>query len=164
MTLLEINDMTLLEDFKIPYIFRQGKSPIPGEYRPWWRLVLILLMLSINGRGMKLSFKQLQILDWALRAEENYESLEQFFIRDTFPISSVVTIDPALNRAVNFGVGKKLLRLNVVSGGCRIELETSGAMLANKVRHDGEILSEEIALLLLIGKKLTGPVADRLLS
>jgi hypothetical protein len=156
--------MISLDDVKIPYIFRPGKSPVPCEYRPWWRLVLIILMLRLNGRGMKLSFKQLQVLDWSLRSESNLFSLFSFLESGRFPLSAVISIDPALNRAVEFGVGEKFITLIGVSGGCRIEIGTKAAALLDSVLDDKEAFSVEIKALTSIGKKLTGPMAERLLA
>ena len=143
-----------------PFVFTARPEPVPSDLRPNWRISVILLILRIASRGSKSSFGRLHVLNWAIRTQENQETLIKIIGRDISPDTVVVRIEPFLNRAVNLANGEGLVER--VSGD-RIQLTSKGISAADMLRNQ-EVFIDEQRFLEFIGKALTEQTVDHLFS
>ena len=56
-------------------IFSQKKISIPTDLRPMYKISLIIMMLKVNGHSKRLSYLQIQYLNWLVKHIEQVEDL-----------------------------------------------------------------------------------------
>lgn len=95
-------------EISIPFSFTQRPRPIPPDLRPDWRVAVLVLTLYYS-RGKKASLKKMNVMDWAIRSPENYESLRGY-LADKNPLHDIVIrIEPGISRAIDFAKGRGLI-------------------------------------------------------
>jgi hypothetical protein len=149
-----------IEELDTPFVFRSRPEAIPGDFRPLWRIGILLLILFIASRGSRSSSGRLHVLNWAIRTPDNRQTLINLIDGKTKPDTIVVRIEPSLNRAVNLAFGEGLV--DRVSN--RISLTLIGQKAAKILYNETNIFIEEKKFLEVIGKRLTEQLVQHLLS
>lgn len=129
--------------------FSKKPISIPPEYRPSYSIALIVLILKKCCQGSKSSLLKLHLINWALKSNENKDSIKKFIRSNYNESSKTWGIEPSLNRALNFSVHE---------GICKIEngkylLEEKGDIFYSKILADSNFLNEEIEFLKFLGKR-----------
>lgn len=140
-----------ITELNTPFIFRSRPEAIPGDFRPLWRIGILLLILFASSRGGKSSFGRLHVLNWAIRTLENRKTLIDLIEGKIKPDTIIARIEPSLNRAVDLAYGEGLI--DRISN--RISLTPHGLGIARNLYQELDIFREEKQFLEKIGKKLT---------
>ena len=137
----------------IKFTFTKRPEPIPGEFRPRWKISVILLSLHYCGRGKsgKSSINKLKILSWASRDQDSQHALIRFINESPQPDDILLRHEPALVRALNLCAGLGL----VERASDAISLSTTGLILTKKILEIPDLLPIEKKFLSGIGKQLT---------
>lgn len=134
-------------------VFRSRPEAIPSDFRPIWRICLILLILQLASRSQKSSISKIQILNWAIRSKESRESLLRSIDGKVSPDTIALRIEPSLNRAIDLAQGEGLIEF---VNGKNIQLTWHGGNVVKKLLELDSLFTEEKSFLLEIGKsKLT---------
>lgn len=138
--------------------FSPQNKPIYPELRIMYRIVQILLVLSISSRGKKSSMIRLHLFCWGLSCQENRTALLKFS-RDSNQGISFWSVDPMLNRAIEFAVADKLIR----RGNGIYSITETGEEYIKSIRNIEEFESD-ISLLEMIGKNVTESLVSKQLD
>lgn len=149
-----------IEELNRDFSFSRKPDPVPGDLRPIWRVVVVILMLYMASRGIKSSIGRLHVLNWAIRNSRNQRSLLKTLESINNQHSELVRIEPSLNRAVDYAHGEGLVER---VRGDRIGLTDRGIRAAQLVLKNDGVLSEEKQFLTVLGKKLTEQRVRKLL-
>ena len=80
-------------------IFSQKKISIPTDLRPMYKISLIIMMLKVNGHSKRLSYLQIQYLNWLVKHIEQVEDLN--LKNDELPFE-IIRPDPFLDIAMEY--------------------------------------------------------------
>lgn len=129
--------------------FRERAIPLSPDYRPLYKIGLIVLILDIACRGNKSSLNKLHLLIWALKSETNMAYVRMAFImKDTSKIISWA-VEPALNKALKYAVAEGLITMYED----KYQLTEKGVSFGKKLKKDSEIFTREKLFLTYIGKQ-----------
>ncbi|MFL0087963.1 hypothetical protein V2550_04755 [Tenacibaculum maritimum] len=129
--------------------FTKKPISIPPEYRPSYSIALIVLILKICCQGSRSSLLKLHLINWALKSNENKNSLKKFVLSNYTESSKTWGIEPSLNRALNYSVHEGICS---ISNG-KYQLLEKGEKFCSKILEDPEFLNEEIEFLKFLGKR-----------
>ncbi|WP_158225243.1 hypothetical protein [Rubrivirga sp. SAORIC476] len=145
-TLLPLDDLA-------GFTFARKPVSVPADLRLHWRIAETLLVLRLCSFKSSSSVMKLQLFNWALRNQEVRARVIAAMsgAKPSFG-GSVLHLDPAVNRAVDFSLATGLTGIG--SPG-KIKLLEKGRDLADRVLEDDTLLSAEKAFLTEIGKKIS---------
>ena len=85
--------------------------PLNADYRPMYKIGLIIIILQKVTIGNKSSLNKLHFFIWALKSTKNMEFIKS--VIESGNTSEIITwgVEPALNKALNFGVYEELFVL-----------------------------------------------------
>lgn len=128
--------------------FRKRRLPINTDYRPMYKIGLIVSILDKVCIGNKSSLNKLHFFIWSLKSEKNRELIKTFL--DSNDATAIISwgAEPALNKALSFCIAEELLSL--ISD--RYVLTLKGKELAKKINKDEQLLTDEKVFLNQIGK------------
>jgi hypothetical protein len=129
--------------------FSPQNKPIYPELRIIYRIVQVLLVLKICSRGQKSSLIRLHLFNWGLSSKENRTTLLKFAQQTTTSIN-FWSIDPMLNRAIEFAVADNLIERDTNN----YSITVKGLSYINSISSVDEI-EKDINFLKLIGKNIT---------
>lgn len=129
--------------------FSKKPISIPPEYRPSYTIGLIVLILKICCQGSKSSLLKLHLINWALKSNENKDSLKKFILSNYTESSKTWGIEPSLNRALNYSVHEGVC--SIING--KYQLQEKGEVFYSKIVENPEYLNEEIDFLKFLGKR-----------
>jgi hypothetical protein len=129
--------------------FSKKPISIPPEYRPSYTIGLIVLILKICCQNSKSSLLKLHLINWALKSNENKDSLKRFVLSNYTENSKTWGIEPSLNRALNFAVHEEICSIR--NG--KYQLLEKGEIFYQKIIEDSEYLNDEIEFLNYLGKR-----------
>ena len=129
--------------------FSKKPISIPPEYRPSYSIALIVLILKICCQGSKSSLLKLHLINWALKSNENKDSLKKFVLSNYTENSKTWGIEPSLNRALNYSVHEEICS---IENGKYLLLE-KGEIFFSKIVENPEYLNQEIDFLNFLGKR-----------
>lgn len=89
-------------------VFNRKPMPILAEYRPLYKISIILMVLFFSSRGKKSSLIRLQLITWAIKNKERHEKLLASIEKGTLSID-VWGIDPSLNISLQFSIAENLI-------------------------------------------------------
>ena len=146
-------NLKLPESIGVQFTFNRRPEPVPGEFRPRWKIAVILLSLRLCGRGstFKASIGKLKILSWASRNSASQLALFRFLDNHPQPDDVLLRHEPVLVRALNLAAGMGL----VSRSGDIISLTEMGASLADSIKSDSELLIDEKRFFSAVAKRLT---------
>lgn len=127
-------------------IFSQKKISIPTDLRPMYKISLILMMLKLNGYSKKLSYLQIQYLNWAMKHREKIEELN--LSNDELPFDTI-RLDPFIDIAIEYCIGEKLIQLTKQG---KLELTVKAEVFINKIIKE-KLLKDEYSILKDIGSR-----------
>ena len=144
-------------EFDVQFSFQRRPISLPGDLRPTWRIGLLTILMVQCCRQQRSSLTRLHVLSWAVRSEENYEDMLALIAGDLSPDALIVRFDPAVNRAIDFAIGEKLMaRVD----GSRIELTASGKNFAKEIFDDINVYSTEKSLAASLKQKVSETLVD----
>lgn len=129
--------------------FSRKRVPISPELRPIYRISQIILVLHFSSTKQTASLLKLQLFNWGLQNEGRYERLLKLKETNYFPI---ISFDPFLNRALNFGVAMGVFSFNEKTG--KFSLTEKGGDLAQSIIKE-DVFLEEKKFLEIIKKSLS---------
>jgi len=136
-------------------VFAERPMPLPVDFRPAWRLGLLLLILKICCRGGQSSLERLNVLNWAIRTQGARETFIAFLERRSTPEAILVRFEPGLSRAIDLALGEGLLVRKTTTAGSRLELTARGTGLADETNNHTDCLADEKSFLQRIKKDAT---------
>jgi hypothetical protein len=80
--------------------FIQRPIPIPADYRPMYKIALLVLILRLCCRAETSTLLKLHLFSWALASDKNSSKLREYVTSNFKSDFSVWGIEPALNRAL----------------------------------------------------------------
>lgn len=129
--------------------FTPQNKPIYPELRIIYRIVQVLLVLKICSRGNKSSLIRLHLFNWGLSSKENRTALLKF-AQQTSNSINFWSIDPMLNRAIEFAVAENLIDRGLNS----YSITVKGLSYIDSISSIDEI-EKDIKFLELLGKNIT---------
>ena len=140
-----------MEELLNPNIsFIKRPIPLPAEYRPLYKIALIILILKISCIGGKCSLIKMHLLSWALVSEKNMDELRRQVASNFTRNFAILGIEPALNRALQFAVAEDMCELE---DGKSYKLSERGEMFFAILSADAELFRLEKAFLSSLGKR-----------
>ena len=129
--------------------FRKRSLPLNADYRPLYKIGIIVLILKMVCNGNKSSLSKMHFFIWALKSKANIDLVK--FVIDSEDTSSIVSwgVEPALNKALVFGIAEGIFDYN----GDKYKLTEKGIELFNKINLEGDLFIEEKKFLAYTGKQ-----------
>lgn len=139
--------------------FEQKPIPLPAEYRPMYQISIIVLVLKNCCRGYTSSLQKLHFFSWCLYSESNMKKL-MWIVENGFSVRIPHwTIDPALNRALNYAVADGFCNL---TSNKKYKLTNKGLLFVDKIEEEKDLFSVEKTFLNQIGGQITDDIVDKL--
>ena len=129
--------------------FTKRPIPLPAEYRPMYKIALIVMILKYCCRGESTNLWKLHLFSWALASEKNMKELRDYVTSNFTTDFSVWGIEPALNRALQLAVAENIR--DIVKGK-NYKLTEKGKMFFGMIKADTELFEIEKSFLTFIGK------------
>lgn len=140
--------------------FTQQPIPIPADYRPMYKIGLIVLILRICCRAETANLLKLHLFSWALASKTNADKLRKFVTSNFQTDFSVWGIEPALNRALQLAVAEQIC---TIVNGKNYKLTDKGLRFYEMIRAEDDLFDQEVEFLNFIGKsKITDKRIDDL--
>ncbi|MDE3183965.1 MAG: hypothetical protein KGM16_11150 [Bacteroidota bacterium] len=139
--------------------FRRRHLPINADYRPMYKIGIIVCILSKVCIANKSSLNKLHFFVWALKSNKNRANILKLL--DSGETSEIISwgVEPALNKALSFCLAEELISLPTD----KYVLTEKGRELFIKIESDPDLLLDEKTFLSNIGKrKVTETYIDRL--
>jgi hypothetical protein len=134
--------------------FTKKPIPLPAEYRPMYKIALIVMTLKYCCRSETSSLLKLHLFSWALTSEKNMKELRDYVINNYSSDFSIWGIEPALNRALQLAIAETICE--VVKGKC-YRLTEKGNRFFEMLNADDTLFAIEKSFLSFIGK---GSITD----
>ena len=129
--------------------FRKRDLPLSPDYRPMYKMGLIVLILALASRGNKSSLNKLHLLIWSLKSDKNMAFIRMAFMsKDNSKIISW-GVEPALNKALLYAVAEDLLSLS----NDKYQLTTKGIAFGKLIANNDQLFTTEKHFLNYIGKQ-----------
>lgn len=149
----------IVAQINIPIRFKKRPNSVAPDFRPGWKVSLLLLILELASRARKSSLTRLHVLNWAVRSSRHQQDLLATLESDAPLFSFNVRFEPAFSRAIDLAAAAGFVSW---VGGNRIELTATGSEIARKLKKTAEVFRPEVTFLEGVGKSLTEPEALRL--
>lgn len=154
--------MSVIDYFGSNVEFRVRPKAISADFRPLWRMTVVLLILRLASYSNRSTLSRLHVLNWAIRTEENRDNLRLVITGDLPPDKIIVRIEPSLVRAIELAKGEGLVDYVKGKGA---KLTQKGIEAVDKVLSEPDLLSEEKLFLREIGKRnLTEQLINKIFS
>lgn len=129
--------------------FRRRDSPLSADYRPMYKIGLLLLILKLATRGNKSSLNKLHFIMWALKSEKNMAFVRLVLASHDMNKMMAWGVEPALNKALNIAHAENLITLTKD----KYSLTEKGAQLCKIIIADNSLFNKEKAFLSYLGKQ-----------
>lgn len=129
--------------------FVQRPIPIPAEYRPVYKISLLVLILKLCCRGEKANLLKLHLFSWALTSETNMNKLKDYVASNFTSDMSVWGIEPVLNRALQLAIADDICEM---IDGRSYKLTEKGDKFYKMIKAETDLLTKEQEFLCSIGK------------
>lgn len=139
--------------------FKKKPIPLPAEYRPMYQISIIILVLKYCCRGNTSSLQKLHLFSWCLYSESSMAKLICLIENNYKTELSHWSIDPALNRALNYAVADGMCEMTTNQ---KYRLTKKGLAFVAKIETDDDLFRKEKAFLKQIGKQITDEIVDKL--
>ena len=138
--------------------FNRASMPVTPEYRPFFKILRILLILKFASRGKRSSLIKLHLLNWVLKEEKRKRVLLET-IGDGKIVFQVWGVDPALNFALQYCIAEKLvLRRSGV-----FELSDKGDKFLQNI-HETDLYEPDLKFLKDLSIKVTEKIVDAIVK
>lgn len=142
----------------VPIKFAKLADPISPQYRPERRVALCLLLIDKSWGG-RAGWKALHVLNWAVQSVARVDLVLSLRGPDEVLDRPIVRFEPALDRALDLGVGLGLIQRR----GLTYELTDRGRAALEQIRESGAF-ELEIKALSRIKGKVSGREVEQLLE
>ena len=142
-----------------PFSFDPAPTSVPPEMRPAWRVTVLLHIVS-RCRGRKASWKQLHLLNWAIRNQRARDGLLAVTEGRLGPDRVVVRFDPALAPAIDLAVGSNLVQWETP----RLLALTDAGHAVVEALDDTDLFADERDFLAALGPSITQKLAEDVLG
>lgn len=129
--------------------FTKRPIPLPAEYRPMYKIAIIVMILKYTCRAETSNLLKLHLLSWALASQKNMMELKNYITSNFRSDFSVWGIEPALNRALQLAVAENIC--DIVNGK-NYKLTEKGNKFFEMLNADKELFDLEKSFLIIIGK------------
>jgi|SRR6185437_5450332 len=129
--------------------FTKRPIPLPAEYRPMYKIAIIVIILKLCCRGETSTLLKLHLFSWALASQKHMKELNDFIRSNYTNEFSVWGIEPALNRALQLAVGENICEIVY---GKNYKLTEKGNVFFELINGDKELFEIEKSFLSSIGK------------
>jgi hypothetical protein len=129
--------------------FTKRPIPIPADYRPMYKIALIVLILRLCCRAETSTLLKLHLFSWALTSESNLLKLRDYVTNNFQTDFSVWGIEPALNRALQFAIAENICE---VVNGKNYKLTEKGIRFYELINAENDLFDKEKIFLNFIGK------------
>jgi len=129
--------------------FTKRPIPLPAEYRPMYKIALIVLTLKHCCRGESSKLLKLHLFSWALASEKNMKEVQDIVASNFKREFSVWGVEPALNRGLQLAVADNICD---IIDGVKYELTEKGNRFFQMIKADKELFEREKSFLSFIGK------------
>lgn len=129
--------------------FQQKPIPIPVDYRPTYKISIIVLVLKFCCSSETSSLLKLHLFSWALKSDNNIKKFKAFILNNYQDDFQVWNIEPSLNRGLQYAVADNLCEITTTS---KYKLTSKGSDFCNKILQS-DVFEDEIEFLKFIGKK-----------
>jgi hypothetical protein len=129
--------------------FTKKPIPLPAEYRPMYKIALIVMILKYCCRGETSNLLKLHLFSWALASEKNMKELCDYVTSNFSTDFSVWGIEPALNRALQLSIAEDICDL---INGKNYKLTEKGNKFVKMIKADTDLFKTEKSFLTFIGK------------
>ena len=124
--------------------------PVPVLYQPIYKLIMLLAVLKYGTRKpYNATFLKLHLYLWALRSEENYNTLVQLQKKERNSILPW-SFEPALDKVVTIAIINNYCTKEIKSTELQIKITTEGESLLQKI-EDLELFNEDLSKIKAIG-------------
>jgi len=129
--------------------FTQRPIPIPADYRPMYKIALLVLILRLCCRAEISTLLKLHLFSWALTSDKNSVKVRDYVTSNFKSDFSVWGIEPALNRALQLAIAENICE---VVNGKNYKLTEKGFRFYEMINADKELFDKEKTFLGFIGK------------
>jgi hypothetical protein len=129
--------------------FTKRPIPLPAEYRPMYKIALIVIILKYSCRAEASNLLKLHLLSWALASQKNMIELRDYIESDFKSDFPVWGIEPALNRSLQLAVAENICE---IVHGKNYHLTEKGNKFFEMIKADEELFDVEKSFLIFIGK------------
>jgi hypothetical protein len=129
--------------------FSQQPIPIPADYRPMYKIGLLVMILRLCCRAETSNLLKLHLFSWALTSEKNLLTLQEYVTSNFQTELSVWGIDPALNRALQLAVAENICE---IVNGKNYKLTEKGFRFFEMIDNENDLFDTEKRFLKFIGK------------
>ena len=150
--------LSLLAD--LPFEFGTRPTPVPADFRPAWRIALVLVILD-RFHGKKARFAHLHLIGWAVRTPSSRTTFSRAFSTGSEGSSALVRYEPSLSRALALAESVRLIE-RTTSG--VYAMTAHGLRLVNILNRDPSLLAIEKTFLASLGTRLTQGKLNQLLE
>ena len=138
--------------------FEPKPIPISAEYRPMYKIALIIMVLKLNSRNQTASLLKLHLFSWILKSDENQTKIKNLIKTNFKNGINVWSIEPHLNRALIIAEEEKIIKLE--NG--KYSLIEKGELLYDKIDKDDTIFENEKSILSFIRQKISEQKIERI--
>jgi hypothetical protein len=139
-----------MEEYLIKKLsFKKRPIPLPAEYRPMYKIALIVMILKYCCRAETSNLLKLHLFSWALASQKNMKELRDFVKSNFSTDFSIWGIEPALNRALQLAVAENICE---IVHGKNYKLTDKGNLFFKMIKDDLELFELEKSFLSFIGK------------
>ncbi|MBY5546365.1 hypothetical protein HFO61_05910 [Rhizobium leguminosarum] len=136
---------------KIELEFKQRPIDVPADLRLYRRLAMVCISVSECCYAKSASFRQLHFIN-SLIINNGFRALYLTFrSRRTSPQILAPSVDPYLNRCVNYAIGAGLLDQKDVKSGFKVSLTQMGIAFVGDLRKE-ELASDIFSIASEIGR------------
>ena len=129
--------------------FTQRPIPIPADYRPMYKIALLVLILRLCCRAEISTLLKLHLFSWALTSDKNSAKVREYVTSNFKSDFSVWGIEPALNRALQLAIAENICQ---VVNAKNYKLTEKGFRFYEMINADKELFDKEKTFLGFIGK------------
>ena len=148
------------KDINIQHLkFTQRPIPIPVDYRPLYKISIIILVLKLCCRDNASTLLKLHLFSWILKSDSNMNVMRNYIVSNYKKEIEFWNIEPALNRALQFAVADGLCEMTSTK---KYKLKEKGESFYNSI-IESESFTKEIGFLKFVGKnKITDSRIDEM--
>lgn len=132
-------------------IFNKKPISISANYRPFYKISQITLILKLSSRMSKASLLKLHFFSWVLKSNERMAQITEYVDNNFKGKLSLWRIDPLVNRALEFGIAENFF----IHKKGKYALANRGKQLSDLILDEDDIFVEEKSFLKEIGKKIS---------
>lgn len=131
--------------------FNKKPISISANYRPFYKISQLTLILKLSSRMSKASLLKLHFFSYVLKSKNRMTEIKDYVNNNFKGKLSLWRIDPLVNRALEFGIAENFFEHE--KG--KYILANRGKKLADLILDEKNIFIEEKSFLKEIGKKIS---------